>query len=188
MPPHRLMPHSIPRTNGNVGYRPNRSIQHDPSTIRRMDRHWPISYQNGRGSSQGDPYGAGFNGDVSRHAVNNPVGVKHEPKHFNEYIGPVDVIPGEPLLVIAELRGIIVTGEFVSQPAKTQEDTLILAAKARIGLNQEGFLAVWAGSCSLIMRVGNTGGLLQEVRVEMPPYDPKNLVVEYRKGLVIASA
>lgn len=127
-------------------------------------------------------------GDVSRHTVKNPSGVKHEPKHFNEYIGPVDVIPGEPLLVIAELRGVIAIKEFVPQPAKTPEDTLVLAAKARIGLNQEGFFAVLAGSHSLRMRVGNTGGLLQEVTVEMPPYDPNKLVAEYKNSLIIASA
>jgi len=115
-------------------------------------------------------------------------GVKHEPKHFDEYIGPVDVIPGEPLLVIAELRGVIVIEEFVPQPAKTPEDTLVLAAKARIGLNQEGFFAVLAGSHSLRMRVVNTGGLLQEVSVEMPPYDPKKLVAEYKNSLIIASS
>lgn len=92
-----------------------------------------------------------------------PAGVPHAPRHFDQYIGPVDVMPGNPSLIIAELRGVIVTGEFVPQPAKTPEDTLVLAANARIGLSQEGFIAVSAGSDLLKMRVGDAGGLLQEV-------------------------
>lgn len=152
MPPHKLMPHGIPR----MGLNGHRMVH------QRIDR--------------------------KSHAVQNPSGIKHEPKHFfDEYIGSVDVIPGVPLFVIAEVRGVDVIEQFVSRPAKTPEDVLVLVARARINLNQEGFFAVLAGSHSLRMRVGDTGGLLQEVSVEMPPYNPRKLVAEYRNSLIIAA-
>ena len=125
---------------------------------------------------------------MSRHVVNKPSRVNRGSKPFYEYIAYVEVIPGEPLYVIAQLRGATIYEEFYPHPAQTLEDTLVLAAKARIG-NQEGFFAVLAGGNLLRMRVGNTGGLLQEVGVEeMPPYDPHKLAVTFRNGLIIVSA
>lgn len=174
MPPHSSMPHSI------------------PPGVRRRDRGARIGSQ-GRTSinksSEDDPYGAGFDGDVSRHVVEKPSRVNRGSERFDEYIGPVDVIPGEQLLVIAELRGVIVNGKFVPQPTKTPEHTRVLVAKARIGLNREGFFEVKAAGNLLRMRVGDDAtGTLQKVSMKTPSYDPERLVVEYKNSLVIASA
>lgn len=175
MPSHRLMPYSIP---------PN---------IRGEKRLVEVGQSRfiDRKPAGNDPYDAGFNGDGSRHVVKKPSRVNRGPKPFDEYIGPVDVVEGErlgdKLFVTAQLRGVIINGEFVPQPAKTPKDPLVLAAKARIGL-QEGFFAVLADGNLLRMRVGNAAGPLQEVSVKMPSYDPNKLVVEYRNSLVIASA
>lgn len=114
----------------------------------------------------------------------------YKPKPFDRYISHLEVIPGEqrdPLLIIAELRGVSVNEKFVLQPAKTPKDPLIFAAEAIIGLTQEGFVAVEADNNSLSMRVGDATGPLQEQRVEMPPYNPRRLVVECRNNLIIAS-
>lgn len=168
MPPHSSMPHSIPRIRGGNG-------------------HWPVRPQIGI-KPVDDPYGAGFHDNASRYIVSKPLIVNHRPKYFDGYIGPVDVIPGEPLFVIAQLRGVIINGEFVPQPVKTPTDALVFAARARIGLNQEGFFAVSAARGLLSMQVVSAAGLLQKVSVKMPPYDPSQLVVEYRNSLIIASA
>lgn len=123
-----------------------------------------------------------------RKPTNNPHSqATYKPEAFDEYISHVDVVPGNPIFVIAELRGVVPYEKFILQPAKTPKDPLIFAAKARIGLTQEGFVAVEADNNSLSIRVGDATGPLQEQRVEMPPYNPRELVVEYRKCLVIAS-
>lgn len=148
---------------------PHARMPHGIPPPRKGDNHQAVIHWNGRKPSI------------------NPHQAAYKPKPFDEYISHVDVIPGNPTFVIAELREVTVNGEFILQPAKTPEDPLIFAAKARIGLNQEGFVVVKAGSF-LIMRVGDAAGPLQEKRVEMPSYDPSRLVVEYNNNLIIVSA
>ncbi len=169
MPPHRLMPYSIPPYI-RAGRKPGEA--QSGSIVRQ---------------SADDPYGAGFHGDVLKHVVKKPLSVNGRSKFVDEYIGYVDVIPGEQLFVIAQLSRVIIEGGFIHQPAKGPTDSLVLTAKAKIGLNQEGFFAILTGDKILKMRVGDAAGLRQEVRVNMPSYNPNSLVVEYRNSLVIVS-
>lgn len=160
-----------------------------PPGIRGRHRSLPVPHQIYR--KPDDLYGAGFDDDVSRHVVTDPSRVNHRSKPFDKYISFVevmaDVTPGKPLSVIAQLRGVTVNGEFVPQPVRTPRYALVLVAKATID-SQEGFFAVSAGGRILKMRVGDAAGSLQEVSVKMPSYNPKELVVKYNDGFVIASA
>lgn len=149
---------------------PHRLMPHGIPGIRTENRYPTVIHSNGR------------------KLPNNPHSQEtYKPKSFNEYISHIDVIPGDPIFVIAELRGVVLYEDFVLQPVKTPENPLIFAAEARIGLTQEGFVAVKAGNRFLSMRVGNAVGLLQEQRVEIPLYDPRRLVVKYKNNLIIAS-
>lgn len=182
MPPHGKMPHGI------------------PPRIRAGNRLEVGLLRTGQDKSVGrksadDPYGTGFNGDISKHVVSGhkakqSSGTKDEPsrgsKRFHEYIGPVDVVPGEPLLVIAQTRGFTINEEFVRQPAQIPVGSLVYAAKAKIGL-LEGFFAVSTGSKSLEMRVGDVGGCLQKESVQTPSYNPDELVLSHNNNLIIIS-
>lgn len=176
MPSHRLMPHGILRIGRKDEHRPNFSHR--------------ITRQPARQSSADDPYHAGFKDGVSGHTVIKPSGVNHRPW---EYICFAEAVPGEKpgkLFVTAQLREVTPTEKFVSQSVKRPGGPLLFTARARIGLNQEGFFTIVADGRTVIMRVGNAAGPLQEVSVtdNMPSYDPTQLVVEYRNSLIIASA
>lgn len=166
MSPHSSMPRSIPRVN-------RRPMVHQPTQKK---------------SADDDPYGAGYKGNVSGHRVEKPSGAEQDPKRLDGHFGFVDVIPGEPLYVTAELKGVIITGAFVPRSSGTSRAVRVLVAEARIGLSQKGFFAVSAGSNWLRMRVGDAGGLFQEVRVETPSYNPNKLVVNCLNNLFTASA
>ncbi len=168
MPPHSLMPSSIP-PDIRAGRRPREA------QIRQ---------------SADDPYGAaGFHGDGLKHVVKKPLRVNGGSAFVNEYIDCVDVIPGEPLFVIAQLKRLTIEEGFVRQSAKTPPtDLLVFTAKARIGLNQAGSCTVSADVKQLRIRIGDAGGRLRTVSVKMPPYDPNKLAIEYRNNLIIVSA
>lgn len=147
------------------------------------------------------PHGIPHHGERNRHQVvihrngrkpsNNPLSPAiHKPESFDEYISHLEVVPGkpgDPIFVIAELRGVVPCKDFILQPVKTSEDPLIFAAEARIGLNQKGFVAVKTDNHSLSMRVGDATGPLQEQKVKMPPYNPRRLVIECSNNLIIAT-
>lgn len=139
MPPHGLMPRSIPR-------------------VRTERRHHPNGIKKG---------------------------TEVISQRFGEFISPFDVIQADPLLVITELKGARIVGEFALQPTNGADNTLILTAQARIGLNQEGFCTVSAGSDSLSIRVGDVTGPLQKVSSKIPSYNPGRLDVRHNNGLVI---